>query len=192
VDRASRLESALILSPRFMLFQPLQSASEIKHARSLVDPMIEDPGNFERRWLDERAWTVVPVASADHFLDSDIELVSAAFDIAGYSECLAVATEPLENTPLCYRLSTSKDALREFNRAAGAFYFMLIPEDRSCAVLCTKDDYYLVGGPAMFVATALESDIEEARRKFAEFAERNPHPGMREGLRGVATRYSSD
>jgi hypothetical protein len=132
---------------------------------------------------------VVPVQSADHFGKKDIEHLAAAFRIARCGEFVAVATEPLENTPVCYKVPTTEEGLRELNEAIRDFSFILLPEDRSWAVVCTKDDYYLVGGPLPFVLLALKTSIAQARVDFLGFAENTRHPKMRSGLLGVATRY---
>lgn len=140
-------------------------------------------------WIKEHNWTVVPVESADHFIETDVKRLSSAFRHAGLGGCLAVATELLDNTPLCYNVPTTDEGLREFNQAVWAFFFILIPDNRTCAVLCTKNDYYLVGGSAAFVTMAVGGDIVEARAKFAAFAAKHPHPTMKEILLDVATRY---
>ena len=169
--------------------QPVESEIEIRRAQALIADVADEPGGFRAEWLKEHGWTVVPVESADHFTETDITLLSAAFRQAGHSECLAVATEPLVNTPLCYKVPTTEAGLREFNQATWAFFFILLPEDRSCAVLCTKNDYYLVGGSQAFVTLALDADIPTARANFAAFAANSPHPTMREILCGIAERH---
>jgi hypothetical protein len=135
----------------FTQFRPVDTASEIERAQTLAADVVQDPGNLRLDWIQKHGWTVVPVESSDHFSADDIRHLSAAFRQAGHYECLAVATEPLENTPVCYRLATTEPALQDFNTAAWAFFFILIPEDRSWAVLCTKNDYYLVAGPVALV-----------------------------------------
>ena len=167
----------------------IEADADVQRARMLIADMIEDSGNFRPEWIAGRDWTVVPVQSADHFGKKDIEHLAAAFRITGYGEFLAVATEPLENTPVCYKVPTTEDGLRELNEAIRDFYFILLPEDRSWAVVCTKDDYYLVGGPLPFVLLALKTPIAQARADFLGFAENTRHPKMRSGLIGVATRY---
>src|SRR5882762_3236302 len=136
---------------KFNQLRPIESQTEVDREQALISDVVEEQGDFRAEWLRAHCWTVVPVDSADHFLETDIVLLSAAFREAGHHECLAVATEPLDNTPLCYKVPTTEEGLREFNEAVWAFCFILIPEDRSCAVLCTKDDCYLVGGPSAFV-----------------------------------------
>ena len=167
----------------------VESDVDLKRARMLIADMIEDAGNFRPEWIAERDWIVVPVESADHFAKKDIEHLAAALRIAGCGELLAVASEPLENTPVCYKVPTTEEGLRELNGAIRDFYFVLLPEDRSWAIVCTKDDYYLVGGPVPFVLLALKTPIAQARRDFVGFAENTRHPQMRTGLLDVATRY---
>ena len=170
--------------------RPIGSEGEVRRAQQLIERMLEDPGNFRSQWVAEHDWTVVPVDSPDHFTQRDTRLLSLAFRHLGHSECLAVATEPLDNTPLYFKLPTTEAGLREFNQAAWAYFFALVPEDGSCAVLCTKNDYYLIAGPQDFVAAAIEGSIAEARASFAAFAENAMHPTMKEILRDVSTRYA--
>jgi len=157
--------------------------------RTLIAEVIEDSGNFRPEWIASRDWIVVPVESADHFGKQDIEYLAAAFRRAGYDEFLAVATESLENTPVCYRVPTTEAGLLELNESIRNFQFILLPEDKSCAVLCTKDDYYLMGGPLPFTLLALKIPIAQARVDFVRFAENTRHSQMRRGLLDVAARY---
>jgi len=108
--------------PNFNQLRPIESETEIRRAQALIADVIEDPANFKTEWVREHGWTVVPVESCDHFDHTDIALLSAAFLNTGHSECLAAATEPLENTPLCYRVPTSEEGLREFNEAVRDFF----------------------------------------------------------------------
>lgn len=88
----------------FNQLQPIKSEAEIRRAQASIADVIEDPANFRAEWTEEHSWTVVPRESCDHFCDTDITHLSAAFLNVGHSDCLAVATESLENTPLCYRV----------------------------------------------------------------------------------------
>jgi hypothetical protein len=173
----------------FNQLQVIDSSAEIQRVRALVADLIEDSGNFRADWLSENHWTVVPVESADHFLETDIELLASAFRKAGHEHLLALETERTENICTCYKLPTTLEGFGQLNEALRDFSFILMPEDRSCAVLCTKDDYYLVGGPLPFVILGLNVSISEARDAFLALAERNPHPGMKRGLLGTAARY---
>jgi len=174
---------------RYNHLEPIETETESRRMRVLIADIVEDSGNYRSAWLKERHWTAVPVESADHFLDEDISRLCAALRQAGISECLAVATEPLGDTPICYKVPTTEEGLREFSQAAWAFCFILLPEDRSCAVLCTKDDYFLVGGPSNFVTMAIGTGLAEAHAKFAAFAASNPHSKMREGHCRTSSRY---
>jgi len=155
-------------------FAALESEVDIQRARTLIVDVIEDSGNFRPEWIAGRDWTVVPVESADHFGKTDIEHLAKAFRTAGCHELLAVATEALENTPVCYKVPTTEEGLHELNEAIRDFSFILLPEDKSCAVLCTKDDYYLVGGPLAFVHFALRTSIAQARADFMPSAPGSP------------------
>jgi len=167
----------------------IESDVDIRRMQALIADMIEDSGNFRPEWIASREWIVVPVESADHFGKQEIEYLAAGFRIAGYGEFLAVATEAVENTPFCYRVPTTEEGLRELNASIRNFQFILLPEDKSCAVFCTKDDYYLLGGPLPFILLALKIPIAQARVDFLKFAENTRHAKMRRGLLDVAARY---
>ena len=167
----------------------IESDVDIRRMQALIIDVIEDSGNFKPEWIARRDWVAVPVESADHFGEQDIQYLAAAFRIAGHDEFVAVATEPPENTPVSYRVPTTEEGLRELNESIRNFQFILLPEDKSCAVLCTKDDYYLVGGPVPFVLLALKMSIAQARIDFVKFAENTRHVQMRRGLLDVAARY---
>jgi len=167
----------------------IESDVDVRRMQALLVDVIEDSGNFKPEWIASRDWIVVPVESADHFGKQDIQYLAAAFRIAGYDEFVAMATEPLENTPISYRVPATEEGLRELNESIRNFQFILLPEDKSCAVLCTKDDYYLVGGPLPFVLLALKVSIAQARTDFVRFAENTRHVQMRRGLLDVAARY---
>lgn len=105
-------------------------------------------------------------------------------------ECLAVATEPLKNTYICYWVSTSREGLLDFDTKCSHFNFALISEDVSFVVLCTVADYYLVAGQADFVTRAVGKSIQAARQDFFEFATDSAwKDNDREYLLSICKRY---
>jgi hypothetical protein len=60
-----------------------------------------------------------------------------------------------------------------------------MPTDRSVVILCTVYDYFLVAGPAEFVAKAVGGDIEAAWKEFEEVSD----PCWEGRLQKIAKRY---
>ena len=171
------------------ILQPIADTQGVRQAKGLIADLIDGPWDFNREWLLRNRWVAVPVESSDHFDEDAIGRLSAALQVAGHNECLAVATEPLENIPFCFRVSTSAEGLRALNKAAWFFNFVLFPEDCSCALLCTKSEYYLIAGPKDLVISALGTDLETARLAFRASVEDWLIETMKAGLRAVAERY---
>jgi len=158
---------------------------------SLIKDVVDKPWHLTMEWLARCRWAAVPVESASHFDEKDAELLSQAAASVNCYECLAAATEPLENTILCYRVPTTQEGFLEFSYETTALNYVLLPEDRSFAVLCTSEDYYIVAGPRDFVTKAVGSSIETAREKFLQFAADQFWPeAERKNFIAVAERYA--
>lgn len=176
-------------SPRHI--QPVTDPAKVKEAVSLIEDVVDKPWHINMEWLARYRWTAVPVESASHFDERDAKLLSQAAASGGCYECLAVATEPLENTILCYKVRAAKEGFLEFSHETTALNYVLLPEDRSFAVLCTSEDYYIVAGPRDFVTKAVGSSIETVREKFMQFATDQFWPeAERKNFIAVAERYA--
>ncbi len=169
--------------------EPIIDKAKIETALSLVATFTGQSHHLRLSFIQSRNWAVVPVESGSHFIPEDAELLSHALNSIGCFECLAVATEPL-NDDMCYWISTSKEGLFDFGKKFGFLNFALFSEDVSFIVLCTVGDYYLVAGQASFVTEAVGKSIQAARREFFEFAVDKAWPDyMREHLLSVYKRY---
>ncbi|SRR5258708_4662943 len=175
----------------FAHIEPITNPAEVKKAMSLIDDVVDQPWHLKTSWITSHKWIAVPVESASHFDERDAECLSQAAGFFGYSECAGVATEPLENSILCYRVPTTQEAFLEFSRETTALNYVLLPEDRFFAVLCTSEDYYIVAGPHDFVTKAVGSSIDTARKMFMRFAD-DPTwpPSERRRLVAVGERYA--
>jgi hypothetical protein len=144
---------------------------------------------FNDEWVQQCGWKVVPVEDACHFAPDEIETIVPALLDAGYSECVAVATEPLDPAPACYRLSISAEDLREFNRVCGPFRYLLMDEDQNWALSCSEW-YNLFAGKPELLEAMLGKPISEAREEYLSFATalaKSPD----EPLLQVAKRYAA-
>ena len=103
----------------------MQEAQEIEKYKMLVAEMMladeykED--DFRPDWILKHSWKAVPVEDGNHFTDEEIAIMVPALQNAGYRDCVAVATEPLDPFPPCFQLAITPDDLREFNRECGCF-----------------------------------------------------------------------
>ena len=153
-----------------MCLVTIEDEFEIKAIAGLKRGMVEEPAHLAPTWLSENRWIVVPRLSASHFNDLDAGSLSEALIEKKYPLLFGLATEPLASFPTCFALATSKDGLLRFSEKCGLFNFVLVPADRSIAVLCTAYDYFLVAGPPQFVRHAVGGEIGAAWKHFEQEA----------------------
>jgi hypothetical protein len=157
--------------------QPMKAiteAREIEKYKKLVSEMMladeYEESEFRPDWIRQRGWKVVPVEDGNHFRDWEIATIVPALQNAGYRDCVAVATEPLDPFPSCFQLAITPDDLREFNRECGLLRFLLTEDTRSWAISC-NELYNLFAGEQSLVEAMLGISVEEARKRFLAFAE---------------------
>jgi hypothetical protein len=152
----------------------ISEAHEVaKYKKLVAEMMLADEyheGDFHPDWILQHGWKVVPVEDGNHFRAWEIDRIVPALQNAGYHDCVAVATEPLDPFPSCFRLAVTPDDFRDFNGECGLFRFLLTDETRSWAISC-QELYNLFAGKQSLVEAMLGTSIEEARRKFLAFAE---------------------
>lgn len=146
--------------------------AQINHTMLLIEDVVEKPHHLKSEWIIRRGWAAVPVESpVSHFYEREAEWLSEAAISVSCSECLAIATEPQPFEKVCYRVPMTQEGLLEFGWECGGFNYILLPEDRSFAVLCTSEDYSVVAGPSNFVTKVIGSSIPTARKMFLRFAD---------------------
>ena len=155
--------------------KPITDAGQVDRYRRFVDEMLLGEGTYERdfdlAWIQSRGWKVVPVKSEyGHFSPDDVERIVPALNAAGYTECLAVATERLDPLPVCYQVAVSKEDFRNFRRECGLLGYLLMDDDRGW-VISFYGKYKLFAGPASLLEKLLGTTISAARKDFAEFAQ---------------------
>lgn len=151
---------------------PIDTPSQQRAADILADTVADKPSDIKTEWLSLNNYGAIPVLSAGRLAQENAARLSCAMKERGCNECLAIATEPLDNSTLYYRVPTTTEGLLSFREATGHFYFLLIPKNLSFAVLFTGSDkdYYIVAGAKKFVEQALGESIKDARTKFLDFA----------------------
>jgi hypothetical protein len=153
-----------------MPLQPITDEREAQRLQSLINEMGDGSIHLDADWIINNRWIAIPVESASHFAEEQAKMLSRAMQGFGHTECFAVATEPLENFPLCFRVLTTTEGLLEFSYDCGDFSFVLVPENRSFAILCTDAGYFIVGGRREFATQAIGGDLNTARAEFYDFA----------------------
>jgi hypothetical protein len=152
----------------------INNSQEIRRYQALISEMLEQRIQFKANWLREKTWSVVPVEDAMHFTEVDLERIVIALQRAGYSQCIAIATEPLDPLPICYRVLITKEDFREFNTTCSPFWFLITNEDRSWAISC-NDAYDLFAGDPKLIEAMLGKTIRAAREEFDDFAKQLAH-----------------
>ena len=173
--------------------KPISNAKVCSRYQRLIQEMMlpdERLGDeFNLDWVRKKQWGVVPVERAQHFIPEEISIIVSALRQAGYSECVAVATEPLDPLPACYSLLISEDDFREFNRECGLFHYLLTDESRTWAISCT-DAYNLFAGPAELVKAMLGRPIKDAWQIYWTFIEQQSMD-VKGPLHQAASRYAA-
>ena len=125
--------------------------------------------DFEEAWIKEHCWKVVPSEDTAHFAPGEIERLVRVLRNAGYSECIAVATEQVAPGPEVYRVQISEHGFRSFNAECGVLRYLLTVEDRSWAISCSEW-FNLFAGPPDLLEEMLGESIEAARAEFMDYA----------------------
>lgn len=141
------------------------------HFEEWISTAVDDSLHFRGEFLRSHGWMVVPVESGCHFDDGDIEALAAGLHFAGKSSIKAVLGDSQAiNAPSCVEVDATEEGLRDFNRQHGHLNYLLIPDDCSFALICTTNDYFLVGGQKPIVERLIGTSTESARHDFDEFA----------------------
>jgi hypothetical protein len=174
------------------MIRPVTDFEVVQRAISQMRAIAESSYRIALASAKARRWIVVPVESGSHFDDNDAQTIAEACQLVRCGECLAVATESLEEKRLCYRIQMTKSGLLAFSHECGHFNYLVFPDNVSFAILCTVKDYYLVAGSTDFVTKAVGNNVEAARSEFVEFA-RNEFwtVSERENLTRIAEAYAA-
>lgn len=170
------------------LMTPIKTESEVRRLQALASEMTTNGYEFGTAWVRKHGWKVVPVEDGNHFAPQEIAALVPALQQAGYSECFAVATEPLGDLPACYRVSITEEDLRNFNAECGLFRYILMDGARSWAVSC-NEFYNLFAAVPTLLEAMLGRTIESARQEYLSFAmQLSKHPD--EPLLRIARHYA--
>lgn len=152
----------------------------------LAKSLVESDITLSDEWITRLNRVVVPVESDDHFSRKTIANLAAALHGA---DCFAILTEEAEDFPAAFRFKANVEALTEINDVLSIFAFLLVSDDLERAVLCTKADYYLLAGDALFIETVLGEPINVAQSAFIRFAEGWANAQTADLLRCVVNRF---
>ncbi len=166
----------------------ITESSQVERYQNLLGEMMlaHDQCEFSPDWIRGHGWKVVPVESMARLPQPDIPRLVSVLSQAGTSECVALATEPLGDMPVCYVVSVDEADFRKVNSELGPFRFLLTDDGHSWAISCTEW-YNLYAAKAEFLDSMLGKSAEQAREEYAQFAS-----GLAdEDLLKVASRYAS-
>lgn len=145
--------------------QPVRDRELIDRMRQLAAGVVVGTGDVSREWVLKKHWVVVPVESDDHFSGATVARIAASCR-DGKDQCFALITEEVYNIDSCFLVPCEEAALEELNNALALFPFVLLPQERSWCIVCTKEDYYLVAGPSGFVETVVGMSIADAQAAY--------------------------
>ncbi|MGO9118089.1 MAG: hypothetical protein ACLQPD_10805 [Desulfomonilaceae bacterium] len=164
----------------------------IDHLAALIRPLMDGPYDFAEDWTRRRQWAAVPI---QHPLElNDAEWIAEAANDLGCFECFAISTDPGPESPECYRIAMTQQALLLFFSLTHFLNFVVIPEDLKFAIIKQATFYSIVGGPRSFVRKALGCSFRTARKIFVDYyASRDLLPDkIRTRLLAVARRYADN
>jgi hypothetical protein len=149
--------------------EPCEDHEKVGQARTSIARAIDDSNQLRNEFLKDQGWIVVE--SGLHFDQADAERIAGAMRSTSKGKLLAILMEPLRNVEEALEFESSREGLLAFSRRCAHFSYVLSPEDFSFVVVCTTNDYYLVAGPRRFVEAALGNSVDEAWKRFHEFAD---------------------
>lgn len=174
--------------------QPITDPIAIERCRDLLRRMMENQStrtyDFDVGWVRSRGWKVVPVEDTGHFAPVEIAVIVPALREVGYMECFAIASEPTDPAPSCYRVPVTEEGLHDFNSECGYLRYVLTDENRSWAISC-NEWYNLFAAKPDLLERLLGAPIDQARQEFAQFASMLARGNPDEPLVRVAERYAA-
>jgi hypothetical protein len=134
--------------------------------RGLLDSRHDVKMDVVRR----NAWVVVPVETHAHFSSRQIEQLAGAFARLGYSKLDGLVLDEPYISRGSVEIPATENGLRAHNAAHRIDNLVFAPRDRSFAIICHIDYFWLVVGKKDVVEAVLGRSIDEARREFVEYA----------------------
>ncbi len=171
--------------------RPINDGEDVRLLQESIHLLVRPECQFKSKWITQHRWVVVP--RIEHIDHEEARLISLAARNFGHESCVAVRNEDLANVPACYHVPTTIQGIWEFSDICtllGFFSFVLMPRDRSFAVLTSSaGDYYLIGGDTNFVEEAVGTSIATARKDFEQYANNHEIREIGTMLLKMARRY---
>lgn len=162
-------------------------------ARDVTGRLLNGPRELREEWLRADGREAVPfaLAAGRDVGDGDAaplepamaeRVVSAALGL-GADHLLACRTQPEFEDELVTVVPQHPRAVAQQAGRFGSADFVAVPPGFAAALLVTAVGFGVVAGPPSFVEAALGADVDEGRRRFAEYAwhgrDEAPHlPGV--------------
>lgn len=126
-------------------------------------------------------WVAVPVESALHFDDLDIQRISTASQHNGNNVVYGYALEDSPQIPKLISFNSTTEGINAFNSSCSHANYAVFPLELSWLVLCLTEGVYVVIGPLHFVEDAIGGSIEAGYSAFQTYAsDQNWPSGVRE------------
>ena len=125
---------------------------------------------FDLEWLTRNNCVAVPVESADHFAEEDLQSVLEMFTSAGVSEVVVVRREddepgwesPKDNETLVRQYVVSSSALERLDDDWSAMECVVLPVAAQWpSIMLTKDNYFVIAGERNLIEQAFGRTIED-------------------------------
>ena len=151
-------------------FHPVVNSESVGEIQKKLSKVV-DISSEDNLWIiKQSSWVAVPVESGDHFSPDDRDKLLDGILEYGYPEIIAVPLETLNDFPAAFTIPSTPEAVEEFNRKCGGFWFAIFAGEPDWIILCTKLDYLVIAGQPSFVRQFLGGEIDEGFSLFHKFA----------------------
>jgi hypothetical protein len=149
---------------------PVSDSRLISEIREKANAVVNFVNEDDVKIFAKPNWFVVPVESGDHFCGDDQENLLTTLLQLEYSEIVAVPLENIIGFPPAFIIPVTHEAIEEFNRKCGFFWFAIFSGNPDWMILATKLDYMVVAGESEFIYGFFGFKPSECFSKFSEFA----------------------
>ncbi|MBS1912967.1 MAG: hypothetical protein JST22_13355 [Bacteroidetes bacterium] len=170
----------------------------LMHEAAQMLEVVDGSAQLSIQWIVQRNWTVAPVgtwvdAGSDrwaHFLERDAERIVRAISLRYNRALYSIPTHG--GSPESVRtLTCETDAFVQFGIATRGKSYLLVPDDFSFAVLCSRYNYNLIAGPYSFVYSCLGTTFMAAHIDFHSEVNSADDADCAAELKMVENRYAS-
>jgi hypothetical protein len=181
------------------MVREIKDPGTLEYHAKLLDEVAVDAWTFERGWLKDKNWTVVP--TPDEISTTISAGIYNALHKCGIDEVIAISKpETLDLNKVrpfqseLYVLNISPMIFHNFRKLSDIWYkgILLTCKDRTFAILMTPGDYYLFAGTESLLRSIFDSDLLREREFFRAYIEDfKQFPGLYKELAEINRLYNS-